>query len=165
MREIKTAIILVLAFALCLGGVFAIAPACNEKHSFYGERSNSGLMTIRGNIYDNGTGIKGADIEVTCNYRGRWTTKSVTSGKDGKYTVFFKTRDCNLGGRVIVNAQKDGWSGASEDILQATSTTACFTLNAETGERIAVMIPEFGTVVGIFTLISAAGIFFLIRKH
>jgi hypothetical protein len=164
MRKKELVIVaLFLAFALCIGSALAIAPACNKGHSFYGERSNAGLMTIRGNIYDNGTGVKGAHVEVSCYHNGQWTTKSKTSGKNGKYTVFFRTSKCNLGDTVVVNAEKDGWTGSSEDILQATSTTACFTLNAETGASIA-LIPEFGTVVGIFTILSAVGIFFLIRK-
>jgi hypothetical protein len=118
---------------------------------------------ISGKIYEgainNAYVVDGANVDVTCNS----VLKSTTSASDGVYYVTFnESEGCGVGSEVLVNASKNELKGSDSGIIK--SIDGPIEMDCNLGVVNVVLIPEFGTVIGIVTAISALGIFFVVRR-
>jgi len=127
-------------------------PGCDFDNPPFGKTVIYGQITY-GN---NGSVVGGASVEVICN----GNEKTTISGTHGYYHVLYDQSQCNYRDYATVNAQKgdlfgsktekvNDWKGIFVDV-----------------ERINVpIVPEFGIVVGMLTIMSAIVVFFVVRKN
>lgn len=120
----------------------------------------SAKTLIAGKIYnaDYSDTIADAWVNVTC----KNTTNSTESVDDGTYSVVFEEDDCNYGGYIEVFAGKGDLTGWNNGTVSIDKTTLGLDVNV--GVVNVALIPEFGVIIGILTILSAFGIFFVIRK-
>ena len=118
---------------------------------------------IAGKIYDSpnfetADGVAGAHVVVTCNE----ATHDTTSLSDGTYSVVFGPEEGCFDTTASAYAEKDDvTSNTQTGIIQ--DYTGSFDLYL--GVINIALIPEFGVVVGMLTLLSAVGIFFFVRRR
>ena len=117
--------------------------------------------TIYQDVIENPTA--GANVEIICNHSGVLSTKTTTSLGAGQYSIVFPCEQCIFGDEVIVNAQKDALSGTNEGEIDMSYNLPCG-VKLDVGIVNVPLVPEFGVVVGFLTMISAIGVFFVIRK-
>jgi len=151
MKKIFSLIILSLMVVSLIG--IASAITCSQQ-----------ATTVGGTIYqeDITNFISGASVEVICNHDGIDYTETTTSGSYGEYSVLFNEYECVYGDQVTVNAQSNGLIGTNQGIVSMTYDLGCLTLNV--GIVNVPLVPEFGIFVGLLTILSAFGVFFIIRK-
>ncbi|MFC1682126.1 hypothetical protein ACFL0X_00745 [Nanoarchaeota archaeon] len=126
---------------------------------------------VAGKVYDQeGERVEGAFVEVICyNEPGSPSSvsKNTTTGGLGRYRVLFSQEDCSSGDTVIINVQKDGLYGSGQGIVDRNFERE-FEIRGCLDVDIAVvnvpLVPEFGIVIGVLTVLSAMTLFFLIRK-
>ena len=123
----------------------------------------SAATVISGKIYDSpnfetASGVDGANINVTCDSNVLYTT----SLRDGTYSVTYNvTDDCPDGSTVTVWAEKGGvTNSATGEVHDYTAVVEDLYI----GVVNIALIPEFGAMVGILTVLSAVGVFFVIRR-
>jgi len=127
-----------------------------------------GTTIIMGTIYnhDYSEKIGGANVTVVCtngskvNYR--YTTTAVGGDEVGDYQVSFSEFGddaCNGGDSVTVIATKGGLSGAETETVVSSAI-----MDLDVAVINVPMTPEFGFAMGFMTLISAVGIFFIVRR-
>ena len=121
----------------------------------------SAKTLIAGKIYnsDYSETISGASVEVTCNSY----TETTTSLSDGSYAVTFNEtgqNSCNNGSTVEVYAEKGGLYGSKSGVVNDDVV-----LDWDIAIVNVPLIPEFGIFVGMLTVLSALGVFFLVRKR
>ncbi len=127
---------------------------------------------IAGKIYnsDYTAVIAGADVDVTCD----GVTISVVSKADGAYKVEYTDGSCYVGDSLTVYAEKDGLTGQKTGTILAEGTCSdpntdnCL-INVYDGLDVAVvnvpLVPEFGAIVGVLTILGAVGVFFVVRRR
>jgi hypothetical protein len=144
---------LVFLFIIAIGMASAIVE-CEEE-----------VTTVGGIIYQDTitNKVAGADVIVTCHHDGSDYTKTTTSNFMGKYAVYFDEDECDHGDTVTVSATSDGLAGENDGSISHTYELCCLTLNV--GIVNVPLIPEFGVFVGALTLLSALGVFFVIRRR
>jgi hypothetical protein len=117
---------------------------------------------IAGKIYDGpnfetANGVQGANINVTCN---QYLLQTI-SLDDGTYSVKFSDNTCPDNSNVTVIAEKGGitnsGTGKVHDYTAIMPDLYLGVVNIA-------LIPEFGAFVGGLTLVSAIGVFFLVRR-
>lgn len=120
---------------------------------------------IAGKIYnaDFTDTISGASVTVDCVHNGVTNTKSTTSVGDGSYSVVYSENNpnaCDDGDQLTVSATKDGLYGSESGIINSNvfDTWDLAIVNVP-------LIPEFGVVVGVLTIVSALGVFFVVRRN
>jgi len=106
--------------------------------------------------------VGGANVSISCAHGEFTNVKKVVSLNDGAYSVSFSESGkdgCNDGDVVSVVAVKDGLSGSSSGVVHndVVGSWDIAVVNIS-------MVPEFGVVVGMLTMLSAVGIFFVVRK-
>ena len=128
---------------------------------------------ITGTIYNANTyaPIANATVTVNCNDN----EQVVVSAVDGQYSAIYNNSDncfgdfstsssCNAfcveGDSLIETAVKDGMTGMNTGIVGDDPSEE----NWDLGIIHVPMVPEFGFFLGILTMISAVGIFFVVRK-
>ena len=132
-------------------GAFSIAcHGCNKK------------TVVSGRLYDEATGegVNNATVKITCD-NGALKTKTTTSFWNGFYIVKFDDSKCTVGDTVTVQAEKDGQTGIGGPETVTDKIHSCWDfviMNIP-------MVPEFGAVIGMLTMISALGVFFIVRKE
>ena len=117
---------------------------------------------IAGKIYDSPNfetagAVADANINVTCNSN----LKTTQSLGDGTYSVLFSIAQCPLSSNVTVIAEKDGFSNSETGLVNDYSSLM---VDLYVGVVNIALIPEFGFYVGALTLLSAVGVFFLVRR-
>jgi hypothetical protein len=90
--------------------------------------------------------VGGADVDVTCTHEGNPTTLSTTSLLNGAYSVVFDCTQCALNDAVEVHAEKDALTGDNSGAVDMRYALPC------------------GVVVAGLTILSALGVFFLVRR-
>lgn len=127
---------------------------------------------IAGKIYnsDYTAVIAGADVDVTCD----GVTISVVSKADGAYKVEYTDGSCYVGDSLTVYAEKEGLTGQKTGTILAEGTCSdpntdnCL-INVYDGLDVAVvnvpLVPEFGLIVGVLTILGAVGVFFVVRQR
>ena len=126
----------------------------------------SAYTLIAGKIYnaDFTETIEGADVFVSCTHDNVTTVMNTTSLADGSYGVQYTesgTGSCDNGDFLIVDASHIdfGFGSSSGEINDdVIGTWDLAVVNVP-------LVPEFGTVVGMLTIISAVGIFFVVRRE
>ena len=128
--------------------------------------SVSAYTLIAGKIYnaDYTDTIAGADVTVTCVHNGDINIKDgITSLGDGSYSVTYtETGDnaCNNGDLLTVSATKGDLYGSETGIIHddAFEDWDLAIVNVP-------LVPEFGLIVGVLTILSAVGVFFFVRRE
>jgi hypothetical protein len=120
----------------------------------------SAKTMIAGKIYnaDYSDIVEGADVTITCN----GNVQATTSLSDGAYQVTYNetgTNSCNNGDSLSVYAEKGSLSGSKTGIIHDDVVD-----DWDVGIVNVPLIPEFGVFVGALTLLSAIGVFFVIRR-
>ena len=137
---------------------------------------------VGGQITDSsGFPVQYANVEVICNGTPKYTqsgiytleefkamAKSAPELRDyfdgqnvdisGIYVVSFTSTECGINDKVTVNAVKDDVHGSMDGTV---ADSVCWYNFAIINVP---LVPEFGVVVGMLTMISAIGIFFVVRK-
>ena len=118
----------------------------------------AGNTIVGGTIYQNTitTPVSGASVTVTCN----GYTQTDTSGANGAYSVVFPCYQCYYNNAVVVDAVKNPLTGESKGTVSMTYPG----LNLDVGIVNVPMVPEFGLVVGLTTMLGALGVFFVVRR-
>ena len=119
---------------------------------------------IAGKIYDGRTGqitdvIGGAEVTVTCELGSSKSTQNTISGSDGQYSVTFTDTECNYNYTLTVSAVKGDLCGSNTGVIHddAFMSWDLAIVNVP-------LVPEFGVFAGVLTIVSALGVFFLVRK-
>ena len=104
------------------------------------------------------------NVNVTCYTKDGPISKSTTSNGNGEYMVKFKRwkgEECNIGDEVLIQAEKGEFFGVYEAVIDE------YNLCKKTLRKLVdiPLVPEFGVIVGMLTLISAVGIFFVVRRE
>jgi hypothetical protein len=128
-----------------------------------GAVSATGSKTaIAGKIYNaDFTGIvEGATVEVTCNGN---LAPSVLSKVDGTYSVEYAGEVCNEGDTLSVHAFK---TGVGENTVTGNiyDDYPIQELDLNLGVVNVPLVPEFGLIAGLVTVLGAVGVFFFVRK-
>ena len=99
-----------------------------------------------------------ANVSVTCNS----IEKNTTALGDGTYSILFNLTDGCLN---TVASGYATWNGTKS--LPQTGNIQNYTSSFDLylGVINIAMVPEFGVIAGALTLVSAVGIFFLVRKR
>ena len=147
--------VLILAFISAVSACTSQNPSCRDS------------VIITGVIYEENTNnsIADADVNVTCHHKKGNntidTSLQTTSNSTGEYIVYFDDKDCRKGDSVNVSATSNGITGEASGIVikEKINHIRCRIAHIDVP-----LIPEFGLLVGSLTLISAAGIFFLVRR-
>lgn len=117
---------------------------------------------IAGKIYDSpdfetAGAVSGATVYVTCNS----ITKTATSKIDGTYSIEYTPEE----GCYNIQASAYATLGAvTSNTMTADIQNYTQSFNLYLGVINIALIPEFGVFVGALTLLSAVGVFFLVRR-
>jgi hypothetical protein len=131
-----------------------IVGACTAEDTIVGG-------TIYYDVIENG--ISGATVEVICSHGGTDYTQYATSLGDGSYSVAFLCNECDYDDDILVNAHKDALTGTEEGVVDMSYPLPCgVTLNV--GVVHVPLVPEFGLIAGMATILGALGMVFLVRK-
>ncbi len=128
--------------------------------SFAGAVSdNDGSTLITGKIYnaDFSNVVDGANVEVNCN----GNIQNVTSESTGSYTAIYNKESCSAGDSLNIIAEKNGMDGSASGIIHEDAILN----NWDLGVVNVSIVPEFGFFMGILTMMSALGVFFVVRKE
>jgi hypothetical protein len=143
------------AMLIVMLGAVSATPVC----SIFETTFISGIITdtTNGNAV-----VSGADITVNCN----GIIKTTTSDSDGAYTVEYGISDCPLYSDISVSANYNGLNGESNDISWYTQNTqvGCLNLIVNVACANVSIVPEFGALVGVLTVLGALGMFFVVRR-
>lgn len=106
--------------------------------------------------------IIGANVTVSCAHGVYTNIMTDVSSVTGEYYVEFDERGnlgCNDGDIVTVTAEKDGQIGIRSDVVKddMIGTWDIAIINVP-------LVPEFGIIIGMLTMVSAVGIFFFVRR-
>jgi hypothetical protein len=135
----------------------------------------SAKTLVAGKIYNSpnfetAIAVAEANINVTC----EGNVLSATSLSDGTYSVAFDScysnirafsdnvLCCHEGENITVWAEKDGISSSGTGIIN--NFTAVMP-DLYLGVVNIALVPEFGLFIGALTIMSAVGIFFMVRKN
>jgi hypothetical protein len=131
--------------------------------SFLGFGSSLENAVISGVTYDaeRPWRLSGTTVVASCDHHGLITTEETVSGAHGIYKIVFdnsKTSTCLLFDEVTLTATNDDISGVE------TINMARYEENYDFFLLHIPMTPEFGFYMGLLTLVSGIGMFFLVRK-
>jgi hypothetical protein len=119
----------------------------------------SAKTVVSGKIYnaDYTQGISEANVTIDCNSQIQYTL----SREDGSYNVEYTEHECDDGDDLIVSAVKGDLYGSNTGIIYNDVLSNKWDLAIVNVP----LVPEFGLIAGITTLIGAFGIFIYIRKR
>ena len=111
---------------------------------------------IMGTVYDANTyaNIANANVKIICNGYNQTTV----SGVDGSYDVAYPAGQCPIGTVFSVEAEDSGRYGYASATVYAREN------DLNLGIAYVAIVPEFGFFMGMLTLLSAVGIFFIVRR-
>ena len=117
-----------------------------------------GNTVVGGTIYENAVTnpISGASVIVTCN----GNTQTDTSQSNGAYSVLFSCSQCGEGNTVTVSATDGSLTGTNTGSINMNYPS----LSLNVGIVNVPMVPEFGLIAGLTTVLGALGVFFVVRK-
>jgi hypothetical protein len=156
---------LLTAFLIFASANVSMVSACGYKDHFDCKVTET---IVEGRIYfaDNNQSAGNSDVTITCVHNGTSYTKNTDSANSGflkgTYFVLFPQSQCVAGDEVRVSAVKGGSSGEEEGTIKNWITKRC--LDIDIGIINVALIPEFGVIVGVLTLVGAVGMFFVVRR-
>jgi len=114
---------------------------------------------IAGKIYnaDFTATESGAAVDVTCNGH----LESTVSLNDGAYSVQYAGEDCNEGDSLSVHAVK---TSVGENTVTGTIHNGYPIQDWNLGLVNVPLVPEFGLIAGLTTVLGALGVFFVVRR-
>ena len=118
---------------------------------------------VEGEVYyaDTLQPAAGATVDVLCeDHTGvrRDSTEETETLGDGTYYVIFCNTECEEDDLVTVTAtDKNGLTGENNGIPQDYGDINIALVNVP-------LVPEFGIFAGVITIISALGVFFIVRR-
>lgn len=170
----KVLSLLFVSILLCLG----LVSACG-----YGDHHDcdlNGKTTIEGKITYPSTDLpEKINVTITCLHNNSQIyTKTIEAehlkGKYFKYFVEFKASECSIGDLVTVSAvDENGLTGTGQGVVKYNKENhnfrsyyvrGCHKLNLKLHLKSIPMVPEFGLIAGITTVLGAFGAFFLVRR-
>ncbi|MDD5192282.1 MAG: hypothetical protein PHH54_01085 [Candidatus Nanoarchaeia archaeon] len=129
-----------------------------------------GWTIVRGRIYDitnNNAPVGNAIVNITCDGHSQIVKSLNNDGPNsimlkGSYFVMFPQSQCEDGDEAIVTATKGELSGENSGEIENTAVKCLDVgiINVPLN-----LIPEFGLFAGSLTLVSAVGVFFLVRRR
>ena len=151
---VLTSLLLMLGFA---SATYAAAPepSCGTYETTF----VSGIITDA-----NGENpIGGAEVEVECNDD---VTKKTTSEADGSYSVQFEASECDAGDDITVTATYGDLNGESQEVVWniENEQVDCLQLIINVACIDVPLVPEFGAMIGVLTVMGALGAFFVVRR-
>jgi len=121
---------------------------------------STGTTIISGIVYISPNAsnfVSGATVTVDCNEHIQTTTSSAT----GYYSVSYDEEVCHNGAYLVVSATKGDLYGINPNgVIHDDFPVA----NVNVGPVNVPMVPEFGVIIGGLTILSAIGIFFVVRR-
>jgi hypothetical protein len=126
---------------------------------------NTEETVLGGTVYQDiiANPVGGASVEAVCHHGGTDYLLTSTTLSNGKYSVVFPSNQCDFGDLVTVNAQKDALTGTNDGSITMTYGLPCeITLNV--GIVNVPLVPEFGVIVSVLTVLGALSVFFVVRK-
>jgi hypothetical protein len=135
----------------------------SKSFSASSAKSHPIYTVVAGRIWneDATAGVRGANVEIICDNNESLTTKNTTSLAEGFFIEFFDDIDCSIGDLVTINAD-DGNGLVGHEGPREIKKKLFFDWNI-IYFRVP-MTPEFGFILGLLTLVSAVGIFFVVRR-
>lgn len=125
----------------------------------------SAETSVVGKVYnaDYTLKINDATVDVICTHNTIPTTSSTTSFGDGDYIVKFTNEQCGFNDTISVHGFK---AGVGEGIGDGNLINVDLHPNYDVALGVSniALIPEFGVFVGALTLLSALGVFFVVRR-
>ena len=126
---------------------------------------------IAGKIYnaDYSDTVYNATVEVTCN----GNLETTDSLSDGTYEVTYDESNCQSGDDLSVYAVCTGFQCTETDsgnnIVGANTLGGTIHDEVFHGYDLGIvnvpLVPEFGLIIGLLTILSAVGIFFFVRRE
>jgi len=117
---------------------------------------------VDGKVYKDGILAGGAAVTVSCedpNKLREILTKTTTCDENGAYFVIFNyAEECYEDDMVTVIASKDGLTNSNSKKVTSYSAEPIDVFLMSN------IVPEFGTLIGILTALSAIGVFFVVRR-
>jgi hypothetical protein len=120
---------------------------------------------VAGQVYDvtkNSTPIDWAKVTITCEHNGTNHTQYTKTDLHGYYGVVYPNTQCTFGDKVNVLAEKDSMKGFGSGYVDKHLGGPC--VGIDIAFVFVPVVPEFGLIVGALTILSAAGIFFYVRR-
>lgn len=108
--------------------------------------------------YDFSETVANANVTVDCN----GNIQPATSGSDGSYGVVYNDSVCTLNDKVTIEAFHKDYGYNKIDINVDLDIPS---IDLSIGMGNVPLVPEFGFFVGILTIVSALGIFFVVRRE
>jgi hypothetical protein len=117
---------------------------------------------IAGKIYnaDYTAIVPGATVEITCG----GSLQTVESKIDGTYSVNYDSEGCHEGSTLSVHAFKEG-VGENTVTGNIYDDYPVPELDLNLGVVNVPLVPEFGLIVGVLTILGAVGVFFVVRRR
>jgi hypothetical protein len=174
MRKILLTVILC-SFILILSVSYlsATTNASCEYHNHKGCKVTANTI-VEGIIKVDNNAVGNAQVKVTCSHElpnsniknYTLTTHSVNSGKlKGTYIVTFPQSHCIDGDSVTVVAKsRNGAIGTNTGTVANSIAEKCLDLDVVIVDIIVPIVPEFGAVAGVLTVLGAIGLFFVVRR-
>ena len=153
-KQSLSMVFMILGAVLLLSGFAAATPVCTAEDTI-----------VEGTIYYDviTNGVSGASVEVICHHEGTDYTQNALSLSDGSYSVAFLCNECDYDDSVTVNAHKDALTGTNDGEIDMSYDLPCeVTLNV--GVVHVPLVPEFGLIAGMATILGAIGLVFVVRK-
>jgi hypothetical protein len=120
----------------------------------------SASTVVAGKIYDNDFSqtVSGATVDVTCN---NVVLHTISLG-DGAYAVTYDGSVCNEGSSLSVHAIETSFG--ENTVTGEIHNNIVTGLDLNLGVVNVPLVPEFGAVVGVLTILGALGTFFVVRR-
>lgn len=145
---------------------------CNYQNHSACDSLNTTI--ISGKIYNStNKTLANATVTITCDHNGTnytQTTQTLWNGPfKGTFLVKFPDSQCDTKDKVFITAVKDNFVGSAsstvKDLFGSDHRHHRFCdIDFATVRVYLNMIPEFGFTAGALTLVSALGIFFVVRR-
>jgi hypothetical protein len=154
---VRTKISLGLIFIIVLIGVISFVSSTYTGGAIGGPKT-----LITGTVYyesmDNP--VSGADVLIKCKHHGMINRKKAKTLEDGTYYTVFLQEECDKNDLVLVRASKEGVTGENNGLVEDTELKILDIAIVNVP-----LVPEFGVVAGIASILGAVGIFFFVRRH
>lgn len=109
--------------------------------------------------------IPNANVVVTCTEGDRISNRTTISDDEGVYNVDFPSSECNENDILQISAEGSGLKGlVIEEVHDSSTSNSTIDIGMDYGVGFVPLVPEFGMIVGIATVLGAVSVFFVIRR-
>jgi len=122
---------------------------------------------ITGKVYDatdpSWPEVYNATVNVTCTHGSVPISDVTYTDSEGTYAFEFLDAECDFGDTISIIGFKEGIGQGIGDGNEVSIDMPGISVNI--GVSNVPLVPEFGVVVGLITMLSAVGIFFMVRRE